>query len=84
MGFFPPDHKFATESASNTNTSENNDKFYAPGKELDDGDSHQIIVCGGFDTGHVISGYKYFKYDGQPHPTRFSEGDPRLYKDPIG
>jgi len=84
MGFFPPDHKFAAESASNSTTNENNDKFYAPGKELDDGESHQIIVCGGFDTGHVISGYKYFKNDGQPHTTPFSEGYPKDYKEDIG
>ena len=83
MGFFPPDHKFATDTPAKA-TSENNDKFYAPGKELDDGDSHQIIVCGGFDTGHVISGYKYFKHDGQPRTTPFSEGYPQNYKEDIG
>ena len=68
MGFFPPDHKFAADSPTNS-SSENNDKFYSPGKELGDGDSNHIIVCGGYDTGHVISGYKYFKHDGQPHTT---------------
>ena len=66
MGFFPPDHKFATDTAS-TFTQEESDRFYSPGKQLKDGDSHEVIVCGGFDTGHVISGYKYFKSDGQPH-----------------
>lgn len=83
MGFFPPDHKFAADSPTNS-SSENNDKFYSPGKELGDGDSNHIIVCGGYDTGHVISGYKYFKHDGQPHTTPFSEGYPKNYKDDIG
>ena len=81
MGFFPPDHKFATETAS-TFTQEETDRFYSPGKQLKDGDSHEVIVCGGFDTGHVISGYKYFKNDGQPHTTPFSEGYPKDYKKP--
>ncbi len=83
MGFFPPDHKFAADSAPKA-SSENNDKFYSPGKELSDGDSNHVIVCGGFDTGHVISGYKYFRHDGQPHTTPFSEGYPKNYKDDIG
>tara|TARA_B100000287_G_scaffold225484_4_gene212769 strand:- start:6885 stop:7634 length:750 start_codon:yes stop_codon:yes gene_type:complete len=83
MGFFPPDHKFATDTA-NTFTQEETDRFYSPGKQLKDGDSHEIIVCGGFDTGHVISGYKYFKNDGQPHTTPFSEGYPKDYKEDIG
>ena len=83
MGFFPPDHKFATDTA-NTFTQEETDRFYAPGKQLKDGDSHEVIVCGGFDTGHVISGYKYFKHDGQPLTTPFSEGYPKDYKDNIG
>ena len=83
MGFFPPDHKFATETA-NTFTQEETDRFYSPGKQLKDGDSHEVIVCGGFDTGHVISGYKYFKNDGQPHTTPFSEGYPKDYKEDIG
>mgnify|MGYP003144340042 CR=1 FL=1 len=61
MGFFPPDHKFATDTAS-TFTQEETDRFYSPGKQLKDGDSHEVIVCGGFDTGHVISGYKYFNH----------------------
>ena len=83
MGFFPPDHKFATDTA-NTFTQEETDRFYSPGKQLKDGDSHEVIVCGGFDTGHVISGYKYFKHDGQPLTTPFSEGYPKDYKDNIG
>lgn len=83
MGFFPPDHKFATDTA-NTFTQEETDRFYSPGKQLKDGDSHEVIVCGGFDTGHVISGYKYFKNDGQPHTTPFSEGYPKDYKEDIG
>ena len=83
MGFFPPDHKFATDTAS-TFTQEETDRFYSPGKQLKDGDSHEVIVCGGFDTGHVISGYKYFKHDGQPLTTPFSEGYPKDYKENIG
>lgn len=83
MGFFPPDHKFATDTAS-TFTQEETDRFYSPGKQLKDGDSHEVIICGGFETGHVISGYKYFKHDGQPHTTPFSEGYPKDYKDNIG
>lgn len=83
MGFFPPDHQFATDTPQKTFTKEEN-RFYSPGKQLKDGDSHEIIVCGGFDTGHVISGYKYFRHDSVPVTTPFSEGYPKNFMDDIG
>lgn len=79
MGFLPDNYRSTTvktEAKSDPRTNK-----YFETKQLKDGESTTLRLCGLFDTGHVIAGWSYFTAEGRPR--RFPSY-PENFLDDIG
>lgn len=79
MGFLPTDYRHSSGTASSG--VDNAPKPYFEPKNLSDGESTTLRLCGTHDTGHVIAGWSYFTEAGRPR--RFPTF-PKDYEQDIG
>lgn len=79
MGFLPADYRPSSGAASQA--SDGQPRPYFEPKNLSDGESTTLRLCGTHDTGHVIAGWSYFTEAGRPR--RFPTF-PRGYEEDIG
>jgi hypothetical protein len=81
MGFLPPDYRSSSAPGPGQAQDEDKKKRYFEPKNLKDGESTTLRLCGTHDTGHVISGWSYFTEAGRPR--RFPKF-PENYLEDIG
>lgn len=79
MGFLPTDYR--PTNAEPSQKSDDRPRPYFEPKNLSDGESTTLRLCGTHDTGHVIAGWSYFTEAGRPR--RFPTF-PRDYEADIG